>query len=526
MKFKNLIKNEMILKSLEESGYINPTPIQEKIIPLVFDGRDVLGQSQTGTGKTLAFAGPILDSITENKTTQTLILAPTRELAIQISSDISKYAKYTKFNVVCVYGSSSIESQIKELNRGTEIVVGTPGRVKDLIKRKKLKLTEISFFVLDEADEMLSMGFQEEIEYIFKSINNDKQVLLFSATMPKKILDIARDYMSIEYETVVIESDNKISSNIKQYYYVTKRSTKTEALSRILDFYNSNKGIIFVKTKKNADELLEELTKRGYNSSVIHGDIIQSQRIKSLDLFKTGYFNYLIATDVAARGIHVDNVDLVINYNLPDTHESYIHRIGRTGRGSNLGTSITIITDNEEKDIEELQRNTKSKIVKQEFPKLNHVINTAKEVLIEKLDEIKLIRNDFESLNEYINSLTNDEKDNLILHFIQKELMKNIRSDFNIDLEPSKKKRLEKRLLGDSTRVFLTIGKIDNINKKELLDFIEKRANVKSGTCTGVEILTKFTFMNIKNSEYNKVFKAINNTRYKKRVIRVEIAKK
>lgn len=525
MKFKELLKNQHVLKALEKMNYETPTEIQAKIMPLIIDGKDVLGQSQTGTGKTLAFAGPILDNLEENRKTQTLILAPTRELALQIASDINKYSEYTNINVTCVYGSSSIEEQIRNLNKGPEIVIGTPGRVKDLITRKKIKLSEIKFFVLDEADEMLSMGFQEELEFIFKSINNDKQVLLFSATMPKKIRDIAEKYMSSEYETVTVAATSRTADNIIQNYYVTSNPTRTEALARILDYYHFKRVIIFVRTKNNADELLEKLSKKGYNANVIHGDIMQAQRIKTLDLFKAGYFNYLIATDVAARGIHVDDIDLVVNYNLPESYESYIHRIGRTGRANKSGMSITFINDKEERIIRELEQYTKSTITKQQLPKLEDILKNRVDTLFTEIESYKDKKGNIEEINHYLDHLDNDEIKNIASTLLQNKLSTNLGSDFNIDLKEVKKKKHGTRELGDSVRIFLTIGKLDNITKGELLTFIEKKANLKEGTCSGVEIMTKFTFMNVQKKYYDQLMKNCNNTKYNNRLIRIEKAK-
>lgn len=524
MKFNELLTRKEILKVLEENQFTEPTEIQKQIMPFILDGKDVLGQSQTGTGKTLAFAGPILEQIEENKKTQTLVLAPTRELALQIASEINQYAKYMNINVTCVYGSSSIEEQIRHLRNGSEIVIGTPGRVKDLIQRKKLKLSEIKYFVLDEADEMLSMGFQEELEFIFECIHNDKQVLLFSATMPKKIKDIAEKYMSIEYETVSIACTTRTADHIEQNYYVTSNQTRTEALARILDYYHFNRVIIFVRTKNNADELLERLTKKGYGANVIHGDIAQAQRIKTLDLFKAGVFQYLIATDVAARGIHVDDIDLVVNYNLPESYESYIHRIGRTGRANKSGMAITLIHEREEYVIRELEKYTKGKIQKQSLPKLKDIITNRIENLITEVEPYKTKSGQFPEFDQYLDSISLDELKNLASHLLEEKAVKGLGSDFSISMDAPKRKS-HPRDLGDSTRVFMTIGKLDNISKRELLQFIEKKANVKEGTCTGVEIMTKFTFLNIKNDSYDRVIKSCNNVKYKNRLIRIEKAK-
>lgn len=529
MKFNEIIKNKEILRAIEDLNFETPTKIQEQIIPLILDGNDVLGQSQTGTGKTLAFALPILENIEQNKVLQTLILAPTRELAIQIERDIEKVSKYLNINTTCVYGSSSIEEQIRNIKKGSEIVVGTPGRVKDLIKRRVLKLTQIKYFVLDEADEMLSMGFQEEIEFIFSQINNDKQVMLFSATMPKTILKIAQNYMSKEYVNVSVVSKEQTSKNITQEYYVVSSRARLESLCRIVDYYNPKKCIMFCKTKKNADELLEKLASKGYSADIIHGDIMQGQRIATLDRFKSNVFNYLIATDVAARGIHVDDIDIVINYNLPESNEAYVHRIGRTGRVDKTGLAITLVNDREEKIINEIERHIKSKINKKELPSKQDIIGGQTSRIIEKVNEYNY---DYDSsiFKEYLETLDNESLKDMSNKLLLQILNNSLGSDFEVSVKADDKTRkrpgTRNRELGDSTRIFLTIGKLDEIEKRSFLCFLEKTGDVKEGTFSGIEILSKFTFVNVKNECLDKVLKKCNNIRYNNRTIRIEIANK
>lgn len=526
MKFKELIKNKDILKSLEDLKYETPTEIQEKIIPLILDGNDVLGQSQTGTGKTIAFALPILENIEANKVIQTLVLAPTRELAIQIERDIEQLSKYTNINTTCVYGSSSIEEQMRSIKKGCEIVVGTPGRVKDLIKRRVLKLTEIKYFVLDESDEMLSMGFQEELEFIFEKINNDKQVMLFSATMPKQILKIAENYMSKDYKMISVISKEQTAKNVEQEYYLIKSNTRLESLCRIVDYYNPKRSMIFCRTKKNADEVLEKLSQRGYSVDVIHGDITQGQRIATLDRFKSGLFNFLIATDVAARGIHVNNVDIVINYNLPESNEAYVHRIGRTGRANESGLAITLATESEEKIIEQIKNHIKSNITKKTIPLKNDIMTKRVDVITSLSDSYKDSNFDKSIFKEYLENLSENDLKSILNQLLIEKLNQSIGSDFDVELSQVKSKKPKKRELSDSTRIFLTIGKLDNIEKRSFLTFLEKKADIKEGSFSGMEIMTKFTFVNVKNNCLDKVLKKCNNIRYNDRLIRIEKAKK
>ena len=528
MKFKELKLKKEILKSIENNGFDTPTEIQEKIIPLILEGNDVLGQSQTGTGKTLAFASPILTQIKENKHIQSIILSPTRELAIQIATEINEISKYQNINVTCVYGNSSIRDQIDSIKRGVEIVVGTPGRIKDLINRKVLNLKDISFFVLDEADEMLSMGFQEELEYIFNQTNDDKQVLLFSATMPKNILKLAKKYMNKDYKTISVMPNTITSDHVVQNYYEVNDKTRFEALCRVLDYKNPNKSIIFCRTKRNADDLLNRLSERGYRADVIHGDINQDQRIATLDRFKNDVFNYLIATDVAARGIHVDNIDIVINYNLPESNEAYVHRIGRTGRADKFGLAITFISQREHQFISQIEKHINKKLIKVELPKKEEILESKLKIKTEKLSLLKDEVEDESMFSEYVKLLNTKECKNILIKLLENNIENELGSDFTINvLETQKKKtKLKNRNLEDSIRVFMTIGKLDNITKRELLNFIEKTAKVTEGTCTGVEIMTKFTFLNIKKDKYDQIFKSCNNKKLNNRLIRIEKAKK
>ncbi len=515
-------QNEKILKRLEELEFKKATEIQEKIIPYILDGCDVLGQSQTGTGKTLAFSLPIVENIESNKLTQALILAPTRELAIQIQRDIDSVIKYLKVKTVAVYGSSSIENQIKDLKKGSEIVVGTPGRVMDLIKRKVLKLSEIKYFVLDEADEMLSMGFKEELEFIFNSVNNDKQVLLFSATMPKEIMNIAKNYMSVDYVKVSVSRKQEPTKNVVQEYYTINNEQRLESLCRIIDFYEPVRSMIFCRTKRDVDSVLTELYKRGYSVDAIHGDITQGQRIATLDKFKSGLFNFLIATDVAARGIHVNDVDYVFNYHFPDTDEAYIHRIGRTGRVDKKGVSVTFITKREERFIKNLMTNLKVDITKKQLPNKSEIMQNKVSVVENKIRDI--LNSDFETslFNDYLNCLTDEDLKKVLNKFLIEKLNSSFGSDFDVELI-SNKKTVDKK---DYTRLFLTIGKLDNIKGKDFIKFLEQKSGVSANSFENLEIMPKFTFLSVPKDKVKTIIKKCNNTKYNNRTIRIEVANK
>lgn len=332
--FENYGLSKEILKAIKELGYINPTPIQAKTIPhLLNSDRDLVGLAQTGTGKTAAFGLPILNQIDyQNKITQSIILSPTRELCVQIAKDMQNYAKYLpEIRITAVYGGASIENQIKDLRKGSQVVVGTPGRVLDLINRKVLKINQISFLVLDEADEMLNMGFKEDIDAILETTPIEKQTLLFSATMPPEIMKIASLYMHDPLE-ISVGTKNSGAENVEHFYYQVNAKNRYLALKRIADINPDIYGIVFCRTRAETQEVADKLIQDGYNADALHGDLSQAQRDHVMHRFRSGNLQLLVATDVAARGLDVNDLSHIINYNLPDEREIYIHRTGRTGR--------------------------------------------------------------------------------------------------------------------------------------------------------------------------------------------------
>ncbi len=440
MKFKELVKNTGVLHALEGLMYHTPTEIQEKMIPLILAGHDVLGKSQTGTGKTIAFALPVLEEVEPKQGIQALILAPTRELAIQIERDIVQLSSDTRIHSVSVYGSSSIEEQIRKIRRGCEIVVGTPGRVKDLIQRNVLKVNELKFFILDEADEMLSMGFHEELNFIFEQTQGKKQVVLLSATMPKAILQIAEKYMADNYEYVTSVTKTTIDTNISQEYYFTPSNLRAEALCRIIDSYDPNRCIVFCKTKRNADELMEKLSERKYSAEVIHGDITQGQRIATLDRFKAGLFKILIATDVAARGIHVNDVDIVFNYNFPENNEAYVHRIGRTGRANKKGIAVSLVNAKEQRDIRQLAKYLGVDIVCKELPGKKEIMLSRVNHLTEEIKAIKDQKTE-SSFDTFLNTLSEEEAKNILRSLMEERLNSQIGSDFDVSIQKEARRR-------------------------------------------------------------------------------------
>ncbi len=361
--FKDLEVSKQILISLEKLGYKTPTKIQEKAIPVINSGKDIIAQAQTGTGKTAAFGIPVVEKINpKEKKIQALILVPTRELAIQVADEIKKIGRNKKIYVLAAYGGKSIDKQIHFLRKGNDtIVVGTPGRIKDLIDRKELKLENLKILILDEADRMLDMGFLPDIEYIINKTPENRQTLLFSATMPGEIQKLAEKFLKPDYEKVVIAPTQIVVDKIKQKAYII-RGKKLHKLEKLLSENTEKKSIIFTQTKKGAEELASKLKKAGFNVEAIHGDYSQKKRENVIKKFRTDKIKILVATDVAARGLDIKGIDVVYNYDLPKDPESYVHRIGRTGRAGKSGKAISLVEPSEGKYLRKIEKETNAKI--------------------------------------------------------------------------------------------------------------------------------------------------------------------
>ena len=376
MKFDELNIDERILRAVEDMGFEETSPIQTQAIPAVLEGIDVIGQAQTGTGKTAAYSIPMLQKINPDvKKPQAIVLCPTRELAVQVAEEIRKLAKYmSDIKVLPVYGGQEIVRQIKSLKSGVQIIVGTPGRVMDHMRRKTVKFDSVSMVILDEADEMLDMGFRDDMETILTETPEERQTVLFSATMPKPIMEIARKFQKDAKIIKVVRKELTVS-NIDQFYYEVRPKNKTEILSRLIDIYNPKLSVVFCNTKRQVDELISELKGRGYFADGIHGDMKQQQRDRVMDDFRSGKTEILIATDVAARGIDVDGVDIVFNYDLPQDEEYYVHRIGRTGRAGKSGLALSFISGREVYKLKDIERYCKTKILAKPIPSLDDVEN-------------------------------------------------------------------------------------------------------------------------------------------------------
>jgi len=491
-KFKTLGLSDNTLKALREKGFEVPTPIQEKIIPMLLRGKmDIIGQAQTGTGKTAAFGLPLIEKVKERtKTVQVIILTPTRELAIQISEEINSFKGNKKLQIVPIYGGQSIEQQLKKLREGVDIVVGTPGRVIDHIRRKSLNLGDISYFILDEADEMLNMGFIEDIEKILKNTNPEKRMLLFGATMPPEILSLAEKYMR-EYQFIKVEKQQLTSDLTAQIYFEIASSDKLEALCRIIDMEKEFYGLIFCKTKIEADHIATKLIHRGYNAEALHGDRSQYQREKILNKFKHHRVNILVATDVAARGIDIANLTHVINYSLPQDPESYVHRIGRTGRAGKEGTAITFVEPEEYRKLIYIIKMAKTHIRKQKLPEIKDIINIKISRIKTELTHILKSENYLKYIKTAQELLEGNEAEDVLAALLKYSFQDKLkRENYNRVKEvPIDKKR--------KTRLFVALGKTDGMTPKKLVAFIKQQTEVDERKIEEIKVFDKFSFITV-----------------------------
>ena len=508
--FDKLGLSEQLLNAINQKGFEEPTDIQAMTIPVMLkNDTNIIAQAQTGTGKTAAFGLPLIELINpDEKSVQALILVPTRELAIQVSEEINSLKGKSKIKITPIYGGQSIDQQFRRLKKGVHIVVGTPGRVIDHLKRKTLKLGDIEHLILDEADEMLNMGFIDDMEEIMKHTNAEKRTLLFSATMPQKIKELAKKYMG-DYKLLAAKKEQLTTNLTEQIYFEVKAGDKFEALCRIIDIEETFYGLIFCRTKSDVDTVAAHLTDRGYDAEAIHGDISQAQREKVLQKFKNQKINILVATDVAARGIDVSNLTHVINYSLPQDPESYVHRIGRTGRAGNEGTAITFITPSEYRRLMFIQRIAKTDIKRSKLPKVKDIINAKK----------KKIYDD-------ISSILQDEIDPLFFNWAKKLLEENNSTEilaailnycFEDDLNPdsygeikdiapkSKSKQIDKQ---GKTRLFVGLGRKDKLTPRRLIKLITGRVSVRPREIRDIQIMEKFSFITVPFDKAEKIVRS------------------
>jgi len=416
--------DDKIMKSIKDLGFKKPTPIQNKVIPhLLLSNQDLIATAQTGTGKTAAFGLPLLQlTDTNSNKIQTLILCPTRELCLQIGKDLSTYSKYLKnINILSVYGGAKIDKQIRSLKKGPQIIVGTPGRTKDLIRRKKLFLGNIKRLVLDESDEMLSMGFKDDLEFIIKSASKEKQILLFSATMNSKVNAVTKKYMKNSLK-ISVASVNRAAENVDHLFYMVQARDRYEVVKRIADMNPNIYGIVFCRTRRETKEVASKLMNDHYNADTIHGDLTQNERDDVMRRFRKRQLQILVATDVAARGLDVEDLSHVINYNLPDDDEIYVHRSGRTGRAGRNGISIAIIHGREHHRIKEIERKSSISFNRQRVPNGLEICKKRLYTLIDKIEKVKVNEDQIEQFLPYIYDKLNWlDREQLIKHFVSTE---------------------------------------------------------------------------------------------------------
>ena len=517
-----------ILRGVEEMGFEEMTPIQAKAIPAVLEGGDVIGQAQTGTGKTAAFGIPILQKVdTSRKSTQVLVLSPTRELAIQVAEEIRNLGRYMHgVKILPVYGGQDITKQIRSLKGGIQIIVGTPGREMDHLRRKTIRCDEVNTIVLDEADEMLNMGFREDIETVLEYLPQERQTVLFSATMPKPILEITRKY---QHDATMIKVTKKelTVSNIEQYYYDVKRKDKVDVLSRLLDYYNPKVSIVFCNTKRMVDELSRELTMRGYFAEGLHGDMKQGQRDRVMGNFRKGNTDILIATDVAARGLDIDDVEAVFNYDIPQDDEYYVHRIGRTGRAGRTGKAFSFVKGKEVYKLKDIMRYCKTKIYAQPIPSSEDVAQIKAEKIMDRIAAM-IEETDLRDMINFIEKQIN-ESDFTAMDIAAAFLKQEIGGATSAPT-PYGGGKGGGYDFGDTgaengmVRLFINIGKKQKIKPGDILGAVAGESGISGDVVGTIDMYDKFTFVEVPIEYGNKVLAAMKNVKIKGKDINIEPA--
>ncbi len=568
--------NEMGLSTeiqlaIEELGFEKPTPIQEKTIPFLLEyKKDMVALAQTGTGKTAAFGLPIIQQIdTGLRSIQAIILSPTRELAMQIASDLKKYSKNVKnLRSAVVYGGSDIRAQIKELDRGPQIVVGTPGRTLDLIKRKKLRVNEIRWVVLDEADEMLSMGFKDDLDAILENSPEEKQTLLFSATMPKEIVAISKKYMTDIFE-ISVGKRNTGADNVEHHYYLVHAKDRYIALKRVADVNPNIYGIIFCRTRAETKDVADKLMQDGYNADALHGDLSQAQRDHVMARFRGKHLQMLVATDVAARGLDVTELTHIINYNLPDDPEVYIHRSGRTGRAGKKGISVALIHMREKGKLKQVERTLNKKFIKKDVPSGKEICGKQLFSLINRVEKIEVNETQIAEFMPVIyKKLAWLEREELIKHFVSVEFNRFLKyyenaPDINVDEsrysdrdsrrggDRDRGRRRDRNERGrgnrdrsrrsdrsgrdrdrggrggyDFSRFFFNMGKKNGISKRTIIDLINQNMPGKSVEIGSIEVLKGFSFFEVDKHYEREIISAFRSATYKGQRVGIELAGK
>ncbi len=521
MNFEELCLDPRIFRAVTEMGFEQASPIQAKAIPVALEGRDMIGQAQTGTGKTAAFGIPMLQRVNpKSKKLQAMVLCPTRELAIQCAGEVRKLGKFMHgIKVLPIYGGQDINKQIRSLKGGVQIIIGTPGRVIDHMRRHTLKMEEVGTIVLDEADEMLNMGFREDIETVLEKLPEERQTLLFSATMPKPIMEIAQRYL-VNPEIVKVVKKELTVPKIDQFYYEVNPRKKNEVLSRLLDMYDPELSLIFCNTKRKVDELVEDLKGRGYFAEGLHGDMKQSQRDRVMNGFRNGRTDILVATDVAARGIDVDDVEAVFNYDVPQDDEYYVHRIGRTGRAGRSGTAFTLVVGREVYKLKDIQRYCKTKIKRQPIPSKDDITDIRAEKILEQVRECienTHLRKMIDILEEYL-----EECDDTALEVAAALMM--------MQMGQGEEIQLRQEDFGDTgaepgmVRLFINIGKKQRVRIGDVLGAIAGESGMAGDLVGAIDMYDNYTFVEVPREHAAEVIDAMKNAKIKGKQVSVEPA--
>jgi len=536
--FKSLGLNASLLKAVEKLGFETPTEVQHKVIPLLLENNtDLVALAQTGTGKTAAFGFPMLQRINaEDRNTQGLIISPTRELCLQITNEMTTYGSGLKnLNIVAVYGGANISEQAKKVKRGAQIIVATPGRLKDMIKRKLVNITNIQYCVLDEADEMLNMGFYEDIKDILKNTPNDKDSWLFSATMPPEVNIIAKKFMHEPHE-ITVGTKNSSSKNIDHQYYIVSGRERYNALRAVVSLNPEIFACVFCRTKIETQKVAEKLINDGYKAAAIHGDLSQNQRDAVMQSFRKKKIQLLIATDVAARGIDVEDITHVINYQLPDEIEIYTHRSGRTGRAGKLGTSIIFVTKSDQRKIRQIENKLQTKLSQQEMPSPETIFGNKISHWVEQIKSTSVISDLNAYLPKAIKGLEELDKETLIELMLSREFKA---FDFNPKLNDygserngrergSKRERSDRRINApkDKDRFFINVGARDQYEWQTLKDFLRSFLNLEQDDVFQVEVMKNFSFFSTHKNHRDLVLKSFENLVMDERKVNVELTKK
>lgn len=525
--FKELDLSKEMQKALDEMGFEEATPIQSMAIPHVMAGEDIIGQAQTGTGKTCAFGIPAIELLDKSLPgIQVLALCPTRELAIQVSEELKNVGKYTRgLQILPIYGGQPIERQITALKKKPQIIIGTPGRVMDHMRRHTLKLENLKMLILDEADEMLNMGFREDIDTIMKDLPEDRQTMLFSATMPKEILDLTRLYQKDAVHLQAVHKELTVPS-IEQYYIEVRENSKPELLCRLIDAKNVALGIVFCNTKRRVDDVTSMLQARGYSADALHGDMKQSERDRVMNKFRKGLIDILVATDVAARGIDVNNIDAVFNYDLPSDEEYYVHRIGRTGRAGKSGVSYSFVFGKDYYKLKDIQRYTKSEVHAMKAPTISDVQEVRLEQAAEKVTR-RLEEGGFTQYNAVIERILEESYDattldvaSALFQMAFDELESRNYQAGDLDDERTSYSK------GNMCRLFVSAGSMDGLQPRNLVQGIASHSGMEGRLIGAIEIHKNFSFVEIPLSQVDEVLSSMHNFSFHGKSVYLEKAEK